>query len=352
MPLPDFYLDYMKNRLEPGEFVEAVIPPAAPGAPGSRLLQDRKRFDRTSRPSAPAFAIELDGETGCSDRLAFGGMAATSSAPRQAEAALLGQPWNEGQRAGARAAGADFTPLTDMRASAEHRLQVARLVQRFWLENPRRADGAQSAGADQRLRHLAARGPTMNANSLRHRPRRCSPPDRPASASAAHESAHLHVAGEAAYIDDLPELAGTLHCALGLGAGGAWHGAAWLGIDLDTLRALPGVVAVLTAADIPGVNDCGSIVSDDPSIVPAGRWFDGPANCATSASRVRRDRPHARAARRAAAKAKAGARRSRPLPPCSPLDGACAGPVRLPPMHLQRGDAGGRRRRSPPRRIA
>jgi xanthine dehydrogenase large subunit len=30
-----------------------------------------------------------------------------------------------------------------------------------------------------------------------------------------HESAHLHVAGEAAYIDDLPELEGTLHCALG-----------------------------------------------------------------------------------------------------------------------------------------
>ena len=33
--------------------------------------------------------------------------------------------------------------------------------------------------------------------------------------SRKHESAHLHVAGEAAYIDDLPELEGTLHCALG-----------------------------------------------------------------------------------------------------------------------------------------
>ena len=39
--------------------------------------------------------------------------------------------------------------------------------------------------------------------------------------SRPHESAHLHVAGEAAYIDDLPELAGTLHCALGPVAGGA-----------------------------------------------------------------------------------------------------------------------------------
>ena len=34
--------------------------------------------------------------------------------------------------------------------------------------------------------------------------------------SRPHESAHLHVAGAAPYVDDLPELAGTLHAALGL----------------------------------------------------------------------------------------------------------------------------------------
>ena len=77
----------------------------------------------------------------------------------------------------------------------------------------------------------------------------------------AHESAHLHVAGAAAYTDDLPELAGTLHCALGLSP--VAHGTL-RGIDLDALRALPGVVDVLTAQDIPGTNDCGPIVHDDP----------------------------------------------------------------------------------------
>jgi xanthine dehydrogenase large subunit len=77
----------------------------------------------------------------------------------------------------------------------------------------------------------------------------------------AHESAHLHVAGAAAYIDDLPELAGTLHCALGLSP--VAHGTL-RGIDLDALRALPGVVDVLSAQDIPGTNDCGPIVHDDP----------------------------------------------------------------------------------------
>ncbi len=76
-----------------------------------------------------------------------------------------------------------------------------------------------------------------------------------------HESAHLHVAGTAAYTDDLPEPAGTLHAALGLSP--VAHGRL-LGVDLQALQGEPGVVAVLTAADIPGTNDCGPIVHDDP----------------------------------------------------------------------------------------
>src|SRR5512135_155318 len=55
-----------------------------------------------------------------------------------------------------------------------------------------------------------------------------------------HESAHLHVSGEATYVDDLPELAGTLHVALGLSP--VAHGRI-TAIDLGKLRALPGVVA-------------------------------------------------------------------------------------------------------------
>ena len=68
-----------------------------------------------------------------------------------------------------------------------------------------------------------------------------------------HESAHLHVAGEALYVDD-PEIAGTLHAALGLSEKAHAHVRS---IDLAAMRAAPDVVAVLTAADIPGENDCG-----------------------------------------------------------------------------------------------
>ncbi|MFV3126077.1 xanthine dehydrogenase molybdopterin binding subunit [Niveispirillum sp. KHB5.9] len=76
-----------------------------------------------------------------------------------------------------------------------------------------------------------------------------------------HDSAPLHVAGTARYVDDMPDAAGLLHVALGQSEKA--H-ARILSIDLSTVRAYPGVVAVLTAADIPGMNDVGPVVPDDP----------------------------------------------------------------------------------------
>jgi xanthine dehydrogenase large subunit len=76
-----------------------------------------------------------------------------------------------------------------------------------------------------------------------------------------HESAHLHVSGEATYTDDILEARGTLHAAFGLSQRA--H-ARIKSIDLDPVRAAPGVVAVLTAADIPGENNVGPILHDDP----------------------------------------------------------------------------------------
>lgn len=79
--------------------------------------------------------------------------------------------------------------------------------------------------------------------------------------SRPHESAALHVLGQATYTDDIPEVQGTLHAALGLSAKA--H-AKITAIDLAAVKASPGVVAVLTVADIPGTNDCGPIIHDDP----------------------------------------------------------------------------------------
>jgi xanthine dehydrogenase large subunit len=79
--------------------------------------------------------------------------------------------------------------------------------------------------------------------------------------SRPHESARLHVLGQADYTDDIAEVRGTLHAALGLSARA--H-ARILDIDLAPVRAGRGVHAVYTARDIPGTNDCGPIIHDDP----------------------------------------------------------------------------------------
>jgi xanthine dehydrogenase large subunit len=75
-----------------------------------------------------------------------------------------------------------------------------------------------------------------------------------------HDSADLHVAGAAAYVDDLPEAPGTLHLAFGLAADG--HSRLTC-LDLASVRAAPGVVAVFTADDIPGENNVGPVFHDD-----------------------------------------------------------------------------------------
>ena len=82
----------------------------------------------------------------------------------------------------------------------------------------------------------------------------------------AHDSAGKHVAGEALYIDDLPEPAGLLHLFVGQSARA--H-ARITRLDLSAVRAAPGVVCVLTSADVPGRNDIGPVQNDEP-LLPEG----------------------------------------------------------------------------------
>ncbi len=144
--------------------------------------------------------------------------------------------------------------------------------------------------------------------------------------SRAHESAHLHVAGEAAYIDDLPELAGTLHAALGLSPVARGRITA---LSLERIRSLPGVVAVLSAADIPGPNDCGSIVHDDPILADGEVRYLGQPVFAVIANT--RD-----TARRAAARAPDVIQIDAQPPVLTPQDAHAKGQYVLPPMHLTR----------------
>ncbi|HWT97189.1 MAG TPA: xanthine dehydrogenase molybdopterin binding subunit [Terriglobales bacterium] len=89
----------------------------------------------------------------------------------------------------------------------------------------------------------------------------------------AHDSAVLHVRGSAIYIDDMRESEGTLHVAPGYALDGARGRIKSL--DLSAVRQAPDVVAVLTAADIPGKNDCSPNAGDDPIFAEGEIFFHG-----------------------------------------------------------------------------
>jgi xanthine dehydrogenase molybdopterin-binding subunit B len=273
-----------------------------------------------------AFALDLQDGIVQAARLAFGGVAATVKRAAAAEAALVGRPWTDGTLAAASAAlASDFQPLSDLRASADYRMQVAQnLLKRFWLET--RADSP-----------LPADAVSVWAREPRHEPTRRSAAAGAGHAPGGHCPARTNrprctCSGRAPYTDDLPELAGTLHAALGLSP--LAHGVL-RSVDLDRLRALPGVVDVFTAGAIPGANDCGPLVHDDPILAgEAGatlRWLGQPVFAVVATTRD--------AARRAAARAK-DVIVADPLPPVlDPLQAHAAGQYVVPPMHLSRGDA-------------
>jgi xanthine dehydrogenase large subunit len=158
-----------------------------------------------------------------------------------------------------------------------------------------------------------------------------------AGAPVAHDSARLHVTGEAAYTDDLPEPQGTLYAALGCSS--VAHGR--LGnVDLAPIRAAADVVDAITAADLPAANDVGPIVHDDPILAAGEVQFVGQPVCAVLA----RSMPAARAA------AKLARFDIEPLPAILTIDDARqAESYVLPPVHLARGDAAGALRRAPHR---
>ena len=145
-----------------------------------------------------------------------------------------------------------------------------------------------------------------------------------------HESAALHVAGSAPYTDDLPERAGTLHAALGLSP--LAHGRL-LGIDVARLRAQPGVVDVLSAADIPGLNDCGPLLKDEPILAEGELRYLGQPVFAVVA--------HTREQARRAARLARECIQAEPLPALLTIQQAhAAQQYVIPPMTLTRGDAG------------
>jgi xanthine dehydrogenase small subunit len=135
--LEDYFIAYGKQDRRAGEFVEALILPKPRAGDLHGAYKVSKRRDEDISSVAAGFCVTVNDGIIAAARLAYGGMAATPKRASHAEAALLGQPFAANSFAQAAAAiPHDFTPLSDMRASADYRMKVAQnLLTRFWLEH-------------------------------------------------------------------------------------------------------------------------------------------------------------------------------------------------------------------------
>ncbi len=148
IPIEDFYIEYGKQDRAPGEFLESIQIPN----PGSEDMlgcyKISKRFDQDISALVGCFNIRIDKGIVVESRIAFGGMAGIPKRASATEKALLSKPWEERTiHAAMKAMDIDFQPLTDVRASAEYRLQTAKnLLLKYFLERKSQPDSSRIVG--------------------------------------------------------------------------------------------------------------------------------------------------------------------------------------------------------------
>lgn len=238
VPLSDFFTGYRKTILQPREWITEIRLPL-PAAKTDRRVQSckiSKRREMDISMVSAGFCLELDAnQTVVTARLAFGGVAATPVLSKNASALLVGKPLTaERIEAVALELEQEFHPITDVRATKEYRQQMPAELWRAFA--------------------LREESPPMQRSLA-------SVPITEPIGGIPHESASKHVSGSARYVDDDAERVGALH---------VWpvfspHAHARL-ISLETTAAseVPGVWKVLTARDIPALNNTGAVRHDEP----------------------------------------------------------------------------------------
>ncbi len=248
--LADYFTGYRESVRRPDELIRTVVVPRPLAAVTAFHKIAKRRFDDISS-VAVGFALDVTDGVVSRAVIGLGGVAATPIRARDTEAALLGRPWTDQTvREAAAVMAREGTPLDDHRASASYR----------------------SAMLGQALLKLHAGGEIMSHLSQL--------PDVPADVlevgrAIPHESAALHVTGQALYTDDL--VARTKDCLHAWPVQATQAKARITRLDVEPAYAVPGVVRVLTAADVPGVNDAG--VKHDEPLFPDEVRFYGHAVC-------------------------------------------------------------------------
>ena len=270
LPLDEFFVAYRKTALADGEILKAILLPriSADAHSMRRFFKVSKRREMDISAVSGAFAVRLnEGGTIIHARVAYGGVAAMPLRARVTERALIGKHW-QGETCAEilPVLDAEFTPISDVRGSAEYRSAMIRTLFEKFFD----ADAPRAA-------------PNVIARWLRER-----------DAATAHESAHKHVTGEAIYVDDRAQQEQMLE---------VWpvcspHAhAKILARDATAARAMPGIFAVLMAEDVPGLNDVGAVRHDEILLADQEAFYHGqvialvvgatPELCRAAAEKVR-----------------------------------------------------------------
>jgi len=254
-----FFTGYRKTVRRRDEVVTGVfLPDAAAGI--TRHLETykvskRRELDISIVAACFRADVNADGSI-VAARLAYGGVAATPLRATEAEALLSGRAWpldGATMMATSQALGRAYSPLSDVRSGEAYRRGLIVTLFEKWIS------GEASESQDLPLDFLrGVDGP---------------PPDD--SRALRHESAIGHVTGQAQYVDDSAYRRGRGQT-LEIWPVMAPHARAQiLRRDASRARALPGVVAVLLAEDIPGDNDVGAVRKDEPLLADREISFHG-----------------------------------------------------------------------------
>jgi xanthine dehydrogenase small subunit len=122
----DFFIAYGEQDLRRGEYVHSILIPKAAQELTLAAWKISKRFDQDISAVLGVFGFVRDGQKLSRLCIAFGGMAATPKRATHAEQVLNGGALTTARiEQAANALADDFQPLSDMRGSADYRLQVA-----------------------------------------------------------------------------------------------------------------------------------------------------------------------------------------------------------------------------------
>jgi xanthine dehydrogenase molybdopterin binding subunit/xanthine dehydrogenase small subunit len=254
VPIAEFFAGYRQSVIGPDEVLRSVVfPRHVPPPAGTMRRMDSfkvsKRRELDISITSAAFVVDTNASGSVTHaRLAFGGVAATPVRARRTEAFLVGKPWTQATIDEAvRLLATEFTPRKDHRSSAEYRRDlIVSLLQKFFR-------GETSAVADEPLVFEPMIAPAKPSD---------------ASRALEHESAVGHVTGQALYVDDVAKRRDMLD---------VWpivspHARARVAsIDIEAARLVEGVEAVLTAKDVPGMNDVGAVRHDEPLFAAEGQ---------------------------------------------------------------------------------